>query len=80
MAKSMTKSAIITHLSQKTTLSKKQINDVMDQLLCRHRNRVRTVGRFFRWNGLQDSFGGLSFPLQQRQVEIQKRCGLIVGH
>ena len=33
MPKSMTKSAIITHLSQKTTLSKKQINDVMDQLL-----------------------------------------------
>ncbi len=32
MAKSMTKSAIITHLSQKTTLSKKQVTDVMDQL------------------------------------------------
>ena len=33
MAKAMTKSAIIGHLSQKTALSKKQINDVMDQLL-----------------------------------------------
>src|SRR5206468_12012875 len=32
MAKSMTKSAIITHLSQKTSLTKKQITDVMDQL------------------------------------------------
>ncbi|PYO28893.1 MAG: integration host factor, partial [Candidatus Rokuibacteriota bacterium] len=32
MAKSMTKSAIITHLSQKTGLTKKQIGDVMDQL------------------------------------------------
>ena len=33
MAKSMTKSAIIAHLAQKTDLSKKQVNDVMDQLL-----------------------------------------------
>ena len=33
MAKAMTKSAIIGNLSQKTALSKKQINDVMDQLL-----------------------------------------------
>ena len=33
MAKSMTKSAIIAHLSQKTSLSKKQVIDVMDQLL-----------------------------------------------
>ena len=32
MAKSMTKSAIIGHLSQKSGLSKKQITDVMDQL------------------------------------------------
>jgi DNA-binding protein HU-beta len=32
MAKSMTKSAIIAHLAQKTSLSKKQITDVMDQL------------------------------------------------
>jgi DNA-binding protein HU-beta len=32
MAKSMTKSAIIAHLAQKTSLSKKQIVDVMDQL------------------------------------------------
>jgi DNA-binding protein HU-beta len=32
MAKSMTKSAIITHLSQKTSLTKKQVIDVMDQL------------------------------------------------
>jgi DNA-binding protein HU-beta len=32
MAKSMTKSAIITHLAQKTSLSKKQVTDVMDQL------------------------------------------------
>ena len=32
MAKSMTKSAIIAHLSQKTSLTKKQIADVMDQL------------------------------------------------
>src|SRR5262252_6307549 len=33
MAKSMTKSAIIGHLAQKTNLSKKQVADVMDQLL-----------------------------------------------
>ncbi len=32
MAKSMTKSAIITHIAQKTELSKKQVTDVMDQL------------------------------------------------
>ena len=32
MAKSMTKSAIIHHISTKTTLSKKQVADVMDQL------------------------------------------------
>ena len=32
MAKSMTKSAIIAHLSQKTTLTKKQVIDVMDKL------------------------------------------------
>ena len=32
MPKSMTKSAIIGHLSQKTDLSKKQITDVMEQL------------------------------------------------
>ena len=37
MAKSMTKSAIIAHLAQKTDLSKKQVVDVMDQLaLARH--------------------------------------------
>ena len=33
MAKTMTKSAIIAHLSQKTSLTKKQVVDVMDQLL-----------------------------------------------
>jgi DNA-binding protein HU-beta len=32
MAKSMTKSAIIGHLAQKTTLTKKQVTDVLDQL------------------------------------------------
>ena len=32
MAKSMTKSAIITHLSQNTSLTKKQVIDVMDNL------------------------------------------------
>jgi DNA-binding protein HU-beta len=32
VAKSMTKSAIIGHLAQKTELTKKQIVDVMDQL------------------------------------------------
>ncbi len=32
MAKSMTKSAIIAHLAQKTSLSKKQVTDVVDQL------------------------------------------------
>jgi DNA-binding protein HU-beta len=32
MPKSMTKSAIIAHLSQRTTLSKKQVTEVMDQL------------------------------------------------
>ena len=33
MAKTMTKSAIIGHLAQKSNLSKKQIVEVMDQLL-----------------------------------------------
>ena len=32
MAKSMTKSATIAHLAQKTSLSKKQVVDVLDQL------------------------------------------------
>lgn len=32
MAKSMTKSAIIAHLAQKTSLPKKQVVDVLDQL------------------------------------------------
>jgi DNA-binding protein HU-beta len=33
MAKSMTKSAIIGQLAQKTSLSKKQVSDLMDNLL-----------------------------------------------
>jgi len=33
MAKSMTKSAIIAHLSQKSELTKKQIGDVIDHLV-----------------------------------------------
>jgi DNA-binding protein HU-beta len=33
MAKSMTKSAIIGHLSQKTSLSKRQVTEVLDHLL-----------------------------------------------
>ncbi|OGK89952.1 MAG: DNA-binding protein [Candidatus Rokubacteria bacterium GWF2_70_14] len=33
MAKSMTKSSIIAHLAQKTSLSRKQVVDVMDQPL-----------------------------------------------
>jgi DNA-binding protein HU-beta len=33
MAKTMTKSAIIGHLAQKANLTKKQVVDVMDQLL-----------------------------------------------
>jgi hypothetical protein len=33
MAKSMTKSAIIGHLAQKASLSKKQVTELMDQLL-----------------------------------------------
>ena len=33
MAKTMTKSAIIGHLAQKTNLSKKQVVELMDQLL-----------------------------------------------
>jgi DNA-binding protein HU-beta len=33
MAKSMTKSAIIAHVAQKTDLSKKQVMEVMDTLL-----------------------------------------------
>ena len=33
MAKSMTKTAIIGHVAQKTNLSKKQVTEVMDQLL-----------------------------------------------
>jgi DNA-binding protein HU-beta len=33
MAKTMTKSAIIGHLSQKSNLTKKQVVDLMDQLL-----------------------------------------------
>jgi DNA-binding protein HU-beta len=32
MAKSMTKSAIIAHLAQKSSLSKKQVTEVLDQL------------------------------------------------
>ena len=32
MAKSMTKSAIIGHLAQKSSLSKKQVTDLLDQL------------------------------------------------
>jgi len=42
MAKSMTKSAIIAHLAQKTDLSKKQVVDVMDQLLSLARRKPRT--------------------------------------
>ena len=33
MAKTMTKSAIIGHLAQKSNLSKKQVVELMDQLL-----------------------------------------------
>ncbi|MBI4639001.1 MAG: HU family DNA-binding protein [Candidatus Rokubacteria bacterium] len=33
MAKQMTKSATIAHLAQKTTLTKRQITEVLDQLL-----------------------------------------------
>jgi DNA-binding protein HU-beta len=33
MAKTMTKSAIIGHLAQKASLSKKQVTELMDQLL-----------------------------------------------
>src|SRR4029453_15681712 len=43
MAKAMTKSAIIGHLSQKTALSKKQINDVMDQLLALATKEAKNV-------------------------------------
>jgi nucleoid DNA-binding protein len=43
MAKSMTKSAIIAHLAQKTELSKKQITDVMDQLLSLAQKEAKNV-------------------------------------
>jgi nucleoid DNA-binding protein len=43
MAKSMTKSAIIGHVAQKTTLSKKQVNDVMDTLLALAQKEAKNV-------------------------------------
>ena len=43
MAKSMTKSAIITHVSQKTELSKKQVMAVMDTLLTLATKEARNV-------------------------------------
>ena len=43
MAKSMTKSSIIAHLSQKTSLSKKQVVDVMDQLLALATKEAKNV-------------------------------------
>ena len=43
MAKSMTKSAIIAHLAQKTDLSKKQVVDVMDQLLSLAQKEAKNV-------------------------------------
>ena len=43
MAKSMTKSSIIAHLAQKTSLSKKQVVDVMDQLLALATKEAKNV-------------------------------------
>ena len=43
MAKSMTKSSIIAHLAQKTGLSKKQVVDVMDQLLALATKEAKNV-------------------------------------
>ena len=43
MAKSMTKSAIISHVAQKASLSKKQVNDVMDQLLMLAQKEAKNV-------------------------------------
>jgi DNA-binding protein HU-beta len=43
MAKSMTKSAIISHLAQKTDLSRKQVTDLMDQLLMLAVKEARNV-------------------------------------
>ena len=43
MAKSMTKSSIIAHLAQKTSLSRKQVVDVMDQLLALATKEAKNV-------------------------------------
>lgn len=43
MAKSMTKSAIIAHVAQKTDLSKKQVTSVMDTLLALATKEARNV-------------------------------------
>jgi DNA-binding protein HU-beta len=43
MAKSMTKSAIIAHVAQKTELSKKQVMEVMDTLLTLATKEARNV-------------------------------------
>jgi DNA-binding protein HU-beta len=43
MAKSMTKSAIIAHVAQKTDLSKKQVMEVMDTLLTLATKEARNV-------------------------------------
>jgi DNA-binding protein HU-beta len=43
MAKSMTKSAIIAHVAQKTDLSKKQVTAVMDTLLTLATKEARNV-------------------------------------
>ena len=43
MAKSMTKSAIIGYLAQKSSLSKKQVTDVMDNLLALATKEAKNV-------------------------------------
>jgi DNA-binding protein HU-beta len=43
MGKSMTKSAIITHLAEETDLTKKQVTDVMDQLLALAMKEAKNV-------------------------------------
>jgi DNA-binding protein HU-beta len=43
MAKSMTKSAIIGHVAQKTELSKRQVTDVMDHLVALATKEAKNV-------------------------------------
>ena len=77
MAKSMTKSAIIAHLAQKTDLSKKQITDVMDQLLSLATKEAKNVfvlpnfGRLVLAPGHQPVMGGNARDDHEDEARIQ---------